>query len=139
MPDMPTLSTIEPDGLRSLLEGLSVSDPEACSSEYKVLSNPLEIFRASLAQLLSVLTACDIQDAGKSIQWPNNIYSGDLSVTVPRLRPGCKPAEISADVMNKAFLHLRNCVYLANAMSSFLQTIASLTLLCPMGYTCVSF
>ncbi|CAN9362366.1 unnamed protein product [Alternaria alternata] len=94
---MPTLSTIEPDGLRSLLEGLSVSDPEACSSEYKVLSNPLEIFRASLAQLLSVLTACDIQDAGKSIQWPNNIYSGDLSVTVPRLRPGCKPAEISAD------------------------------------------
>jgi arginyl-tRNA synthetase len=133
------MSTLDLDSLRSLLEGLSVSKPEAFSLESKALSNPLEVFRVSLAQLLSVLAECDIQDAVKSIQWPNNIYSGDLSVTVPRLRPGCKPAEISADVMNKVFPSLHNRVYLADAMDSFLQTIASLTLLCPMVYTCASF
>ncbi|CAN9416356.1 unnamed protein product [Alternaria alternata] len=95
------MSTLDLDGLRGLLDSLCVLNSEACLTEPKVLSNPLNVFRASLAQLLSVLTECDTQDAVKSIQWPNNIYSGDLSVTVPRLRPGCKPAEMSTDVMNK--------------------------------------
>jgi arginyl-tRNA synthetase len=133
------MSTLDLDGLRSLLENLSVSNPEAYSSESKVLSNPLDVFRASLAQVLSVLAECNTQDVVKSIQWPNNIYSGDLSVTVPRLRPGCKPAEISTDVMNKVFLSFSNRVYLADSVDSFLQTTGSSTLLYPRVYTCDSF
>ncbi|EUC30156.1 hypothetical protein COCCADRAFT_104604 [Bipolaris zeicola 26-R-13] len=65
------------------------------------LFNPLDICRSSLAHALSDLVTGDIQDAFKSIQWPNNIFNGDLSVTVPRLQPGCKPDELSAELVDK--------------------------------------
>lgn len=86
---------------------LSELSSATCSSDVtraKTLDSPLDPCRASLAQLLSSLAKCSIEDAHESIKWPNNIFNGDLSVTVPRLRPGCKAAEISAlstELVNK--------------------------------------
>ncbi|KAF3031484.1 hypothetical protein E8E11_001178 [Didymella keratinophila] len=51
--------------------------------------------------LQAVQTECDVQIAFKSIQWPNNIFNGDLSVTVPKLCPGRKPAEVSSQLVDK--------------------------------------
>jgi arginyl-tRNA synthetase len=74
----------------------------------KLLANPLDICRSSLAEILSSLINCDVDDAYKSIQWPNNIFNGDLSVTVPRLQPGCKPTELSAKLVDKVLLSLHS-------------------------------
>lgn len=102
------MSTLEIDGLTQLLETLSVSAPAAKFKESHILINPLDICRSSLAELLSSLVECNIQDAYKSIQWPNNIWNGDLSVTLPRLRPGCKPAELSTELIDKVRRSLVN-------------------------------
>jgi arginyl-tRNA synthetase len=96
------MTTTEPDGLAQLLQDLSVAYPPAETvTELDVLSNPLDICRATLAELLSKIVGCDIDDAYKSIQWPNNIFNGDLSVTLPRLSPGRKPKELSSELVDK--------------------------------------
>jgi arginyl-tRNA synthetase len=96
------MSTTETDGLAQLLQDLSVAYPSAEPvTELDILSNPLDICRATLAELLSKIVGCDVDDAYKSIQWPNNIFNGDLSVTLPRLSPGRKPNELSSELIDK--------------------------------------
>jgi arginyl-tRNA synthetase len=86
-----------------LLQTLSISKISEDLARAKFLANPLDICRSSLAELLSSLMSCDLDEAYKSIQWPNNIFNGDLSVTVPRLQPGCKPTELSAELVDKVW------------------------------------
>jgi len=95
------MSTLEPDGLSNLLEGLSIASTTLDSIDASGLANPLDICRASLADILSKIIDCDRDDAYKAVQWPNNIFNGDLSVTLPRLRPGCKPNELSSELVDK--------------------------------------
>lgn len=95
------MSTLEQAGLTQLLEGISISAPTLEGIEATVLSNPLDLCRTTLAELLSSIVDCDVQVAFKSIQWPNNIFNGDLSVTVPKLCPGRKPAEVSSQLVDK--------------------------------------
>jgi arginyl-tRNA synthetase len=102
------MSTLDSDNLMKFLENFSVSRESVNFAEADILTNPLDICRSSLAELLSSLAECDVQDAYKSIQWPNNIFNGDLSVTIPRLRSGCKPAELSAVIVNQVRMYIRN-------------------------------
>lgn len=95
------MSTRELDGLGRLLNSLALTDSIADLTGTHILANPLDICRSLLALQLSSLVECDASDAYKSIQWPNNIFNGDLSVTLPRLKPGCKPAELSSELVNK--------------------------------------
>jgi len=67
----------------------------------KASVNPLDLCRVHLAAFLSETVACNIEDAFKSILWPNNISSGDLAVVLPKLRPGMKANEVAADLMRK--------------------------------------
>jgi hypothetical protein len=94
------MSTLDQAGLVQLLESLAISAANLSIAESTVLSNPLDLCRATLAGLLSGLVDCDIQAAYSSIQWPNNIFNGDLSVTVPKLCPGRKPAELSTQLVD---------------------------------------
>ncbi|KAJ4380084.1 hypothetical protein N0V86_004393 [Didymella sp. IMI 355093] len=86
---------------RSLLEGLSIFAPILEGVEAAVLSNPLDLCRTTLAEVLAGIVDCDARAAYKSIQWPNNIFNGDLSVTVPKLCPGRKPAEVSSQLVDR--------------------------------------
>lgn len=95
------MTTIDQAGLTQLLETLSIAAPTSDLADAEVLSNPLDLCRTSLAELLSGLVDCDVQTAYKSVQWPNNIFNGDLSVTVPKLCPGRKPAELSSQLVDK--------------------------------------
>lgn len=95
------MSTLDHAGLLHLLESLSISAPEPEVVEATSLSNPLDLCRITLAKLLSGLVDCDVQIAYRSIQWPNNIFNGDLSVTVPKLCPGRKPTELSSQLVDK--------------------------------------
>lgn len=94
-------STLSLAGLEQWLDHLFISEMETGTNGANPLFNPLDICRSSLAHALSDLVTGGIQDAFKSIQWPNNIFNGDLSVTVPRLQPGCKPDELSVELVDK--------------------------------------
>lgn len=95
------MTTLGVAGLRQLIEGLSIAAPVSDFADAAVLSNPLDLCRATLAELLAGLVDCNVPTAYRSIQWPNNIFNGDLSVTIPKLRPGCKPAELSSQLVDK--------------------------------------
>jgi arginyl-tRNA synthetase len=94
------MATLERCGLTRLLKGLSISEPGTELVGASVLTNPLDLCRSTLADLLATLVKCDTQSAYNSIQWPNNIFNGDLSVTVPKLCPGRKPAELSSQLVD---------------------------------------
>jgi arginyl-tRNA synthetase len=95
------MSTLDVGGLSQLLQSLAVSDWATDHVNASVLANPIDILRVSLARLLIRLVDCKADDAYKSVQWPNDINNGDLSITLPRLRPGSKPKEISSELMDK--------------------------------------
>ena len=88
-------------GLEELLGRLGLKVPHPHSAGTDVLYNPLDIGRSYLADILSSLVEGDAVTAFSSIQWPNNIESGDLSVVLPRLRPGVKPNVIAFDFSKK--------------------------------------
>lgn len=67
----------------------------------KALVHPLDICRASLAKLLVDVAECSEEDAHKSIQWPNNIFNGDLAVVLPKLRQGVKADKLAVEIMEK--------------------------------------
>jgi hypothetical protein len=95
------MSTLDQAGLAQLLDGIAISTPTAHSVDAAPMSNPLDLCRSVLAELLAELVHCDVQTAYRSIQWPNNIFNGDLSVTVPKLCPGRKPTELSSQLVDK--------------------------------------
>jgi arginyl-tRNA synthetase len=95
------MSTLDEAGLARLLDSLAISATTSVVIEAKPLNNPLDVCRVALAELLSSLVGCDVQTAYRSVQWPNNIFNGDLSVTVPKLCPGHKPAELSSQLVDK--------------------------------------
>ncbi|KAF2645757.1 Nucleotidylyl transferase [Massarina eburnea CBS 473.64] len=87
--------------LETVFAGLSVETPIPQYSDSDVLHNPLDLCRSYLADLLCKVAECKPATAYRSIQWPNNIFGGDLTVTLPKLRPGVKPNEFALDLMNK--------------------------------------
>lgn len=93
--------TLDQAGLTKLLNDLSITVPTSDLAEATSLDNPLDLCRITLAELLAGIVECNVQTAYKSIQWPNNISNGDLSVTVPKLCPGQKPAEVSSQLVDK--------------------------------------
>jgi arginyl-tRNA synthetase len=95
------MSTYEKHGLTKLLESFSISTELPINGNEGALTNPLDVLRGSLAGLLIKSVDCQAEDAYKSIHWPNDISNGDLSVTLPRLRPGCKPQELSSQIVDK--------------------------------------
>ncbi|KAL1595810.1 hypothetical protein SLS60_009500 [Paraconiothyrium brasiliense] len=87
--------------LESSLATLHLAAPSSVSESADTLINPLDVCRSLLADILSGFVESGPEAAYKSIQWPNNIYNGDLSVVLPKLRPGCKAVELAADIASK--------------------------------------
>ncbi|OCT47696.1 Arginine--tRNA ligase, cytoplasmic [Cladophialophora carrionii] len=103
------MATLDADSLQILLNGLGVEDPGNSFPSADVLTRPLDIYRAHLAEVLVKLTGCEPQVAYDSIQEPNDY--GDLEVVVPRLRlKGSDPKELALSLAEKPFedgIHLR--------------------------------
>jgi arginyl-tRNA synthetase len=75
-------------GLEALLSGLKLKIPIPPFPASDVLNKPLDIGRSYLADILTSIVECDLVTACKSIQLPNNIYSGDFTVILPKLSHG---------------------------------------------------
>jgi len=95
------MSTLTTTDLESLLVALGLKTPIPYFPAADVLNKPLDIARSYLADCLSGYVECDPQIAYNSIQWPNNIYTGDLSVILPKIKPGADPDELAFDLMKK--------------------------------------
>ncbi|KAJ4370473.1 hypothetical protein N0V83_004993 [Neocucurbitaria cava] len=89
------------EALQKSLQSLSLGLPIPQVPLTEVLLNPLDLIRAYLAQILADIVNCEIENASKSIQWPNNIFNGDLAVILPRLRPGAKAEALALELMEK--------------------------------------
>ena len=102
------MSTTEIASLEAQLQKLAVSTPIPHYNAVDFLVNPVDIYRAYLADTVgSTLPNVDPQLVYDSIQWTNNPAHGDLIVVTPKLRlKGTKPAETAANLVSKVVLSL---------------------------------
>lgn len=89
--------------LETSLATLQLSASRAVIESDDVVINPLDLCRRLLAEILSQAVDGSPEAAYKAIQWPNNIYNGDLSVVLPKLRPGSKAAELAIELLQKVW------------------------------------
>jgi arginyl-tRNA synthetase len=93
--------TVELNALEQGLATLGLGVPMLSRDTSPIRSNPLEIWRAYLTSVLSDVVESDEETVRKCIQWPNNIFNGDLAVVLPKLRPGTKADELAVEIMEK--------------------------------------
>jgi arginyl-tRNA synthetase len=97
------------EGLERKVVALGLGAPAAHASS-QTFTNPLDLFRSCLAEILVDIAECSDSDAQKAIQWPNNVFNGDLSVVLPRLKPGTKADNLAVVIMDKVNLRpLHRC------------------------------
>jgi arginyl-tRNA synthetase len=93
------------ENLEQYMAALGLSPPAPFQGTPQSLTNPLDICRAYLADILTEILECSQEDALSSIQWPNNIFNGDLAVVLPKLRrSGAKADETGVVIMGKVQL-----------------------------------
>ena len=84
------------------LQGLGIQSPVPKYAETQVLHNPIDIYRAYLAEILIPLIGVDPQLVYDSLQWTNNLAHGDLVLAIPKLRSkGVKPNENAKEIQSK--------------------------------------
>lgn len=83
-----TMTTQTVSGLEAFLSGLGLKIPIPPFPAADVLNKPLDIGRSYLADILTSIVECDLATACNSIQLPNNVYSGDFTVILPKLSHG---------------------------------------------------
>jgi arginyl-tRNA synthetase len=110
------MATLDLNGLATRLEGLGLG-PIPQFAEAHVLDKPLDIGRSYLAEILSSLTECDAIAAYNSIQWPNEIFTADLTVPLPKLIHGSNPDALAIDLM-KRVRHLHTIPNQSNVINS---------------------
>jgi hypothetical protein len=96
------------ESLERNVAALGLGAPATHTSS-QTFTNPLDLFRSYLAEILVDIADCSDSDARKAIQWPNNVFNGDLAVVLPRLKPGVKADKLAVDIMEKVLPHARCC------------------------------
>jgi arginyl-tRNA synthetase len=91
------MSTLDLPGLAARLKGFGLG-PIPQFSQAHSLINPLDIGRSYLAEILGHLVDCDSITAYNSIQSPNEIFDGDLTVILPKLCRGADWRAVTRDI-----------------------------------------
>ncbi|KIX03973.1 arginine-tRNA ligase [Rhinocladiella mackenziei CBS 650.93] len=94
------MTTLDLGGLTSRLGDLGLG-PIPDFPEPHMLNKPLDIGRSYLADILRNLVQCDLPTAYNCIQWPNDIFTADLTVPLPRLNHGADPTAFAMDLMER--------------------------------------
>ena len=95
------MTTLTISSLEARLDSLGLKTPIPKYPAADVLCSPLDIGRSYIADTLSSLLDCNSATAYSSIQWPNNAFNGDLSVTLPKLGQGTDAEDLAMDLMKK--------------------------------------
>jgi arginyl-tRNA synthetase len=99
------MSTLTLTGLETLLGGLGLKTPIPVFPAADDLNKGLDIGRSYFADILCSLVKCDPLVAYNSIQWPNDIFNGDLTVILPKLSQGADYEALGMDLMTKVDNH----------------------------------
>jgi arginyl-tRNA synthetase len=94
------MATLQLNGLVTRLEGLGLG-PIPQFPKARVLNKPLDVGRSYLANILLSLVNCDSSLAYDSIQWPNDIFTADLTVPLPKLSRGADPTALALDLTQR--------------------------------------
>lgn len=102
------MATLTLDGLEEALGSLhlDILPHLGCADP---LERPLDIARCYLAKILAGVAEVKPELAYNSIQWPNNIFNGDLVVILPKLSHGADPEEYALQILPKVCVCV--CVY----------------------------
>ena len=95
------MATLTLAGLEALLGGLGLKIPLPHFLAADVLTRPLDIGRTYFADILCSLVECDAANVYSSIQWPGDIYNGDLAVVLPKLSHGAVSDDFAFDLMKR--------------------------------------
>lgn len=109
------MATLTLKGLEEALENLHL-EPLLQLGPADPLEKPLDIARCYLAKILSGVAEVEPELAYNSIQWPNNIFNGDLVVILPKLSHKAEPEEYALQILpkvcNKRLANsLTNCLF----------------------------
>lgn len=96
------MSTATVAEIEKAVGSLNLTVPAPHFESANIQAKPLDLFRSYLAGILQELVGCESTLAYSSIQWPNNIWNGDLAVILPRLSPGADASELAANLMRQA-------------------------------------
>jgi arginyl-tRNA synthetase len=127
-----TMSTPSSTELENLLGELGLKTPVPYFSDTDVLNKPLDIARCYLADILASLVDCDAHTAYSSIQWPNNIYNGDLSIVLPKLKPGADSKVLAFDLQTKVTSSSARSLLLRSHPPKLNQPILTLSISFPV-------
>ncbi|PSN65640.1 Nucleotidylyl transferase [Corynespora cassiicola Philippines] len=95
------MSTATVAEIEKAIASLNLTVPAPHYEPANIQAKPLDLFRSYLAGILQELVGCEPALAYSSIQWPNNIWNGDLAVILPRLSPDADASELAANLMRQ--------------------------------------
>lgn len=90
------------DQLASLVNGLSLDEASKKYPNCHPTINPLDLYRAHLADVLHDVTGVDQKIIYPNLQWTTGLDKGDLILACPSLRvKGKKPDELAVEWTEK--------------------------------------
>lgn len=95
------MATLTLTSREALLGGLGLKIPLLPFSAADVLTRPLDIGRTYFAEILCSVVECDAANAYSSIQWPGDMYSGDLAIVLPKLSHGAVSHVLAFDLLKR--------------------------------------
>lgn len=97
------MATLTLDGLEATLGALHL-DALPAFERTKPLDKPLDIARCYLASIVEKVADIGSDLAYNAIQWPNNVYNGDLVVILPKISRGGDPEVYALQIIPKVIL-----------------------------------
>ena len=94
------MATLTLNGLEAALSDLHL-DALPTFESTSPLDKPLDIARSYLAKIIEAVANVGPHVAYNAIQWPNNVYNGDLVVILPKLSRGVDPEEYALEIIPK--------------------------------------
>lgn len=120
------MATLTLNGLESALGALDL-DALPAFERTKPLDKPLDIARCYLASIIEKVANVGSDAAYNAIQWPNNVYNGDLVVILPKLSRGGDPEEYALQIIPKVIQERRQpfCKDITEWLASFHAALSS--------------
>lgn len=88
--------------LNTMLSNLGLKEQITKFPESNPESNPVDIFRCYIAEILGKVSGVDTQLIYPALEWTNQFDKGDLILAVPRLRiKGKAPADLAKEWAEK--------------------------------------
>lgn len=91
------------EDLHTMLSSLGLKEQITTLPESNPESNPVDIFRCYIAEVLAKTSGVDSALIYPALEWTNQFEKGDLILAVPRLRVKGKPAELAKEWAEKVY------------------------------------